>query len=195
MEPFDREAEAAKLRHTFVVDVHEGVKTLKFYSNLTFFVALLGIALMVGARELEWSSPGQYTTVILMLRCFNSVNTALLLYLLYKFHQAEFHIDRMNQGFLDELVFWPTYRIRTIAAEFLICIIHDYPGLDALIDITLPADNAAFVKMMLGIPLVPVVVPNPWSLFMFMRLYLIGRVMRDRAFSSGSVTVTEFLHY
>jgi hypothetical protein len=156
---------------------------------------MLGIVLMIAARELEWSYPGRFSTAILLLRCFNSVNTALLLYLLFKFHQAEFHIDRLNQGFLDELVFWPGYRIRIIAAEFLICIIHDFPGLDKLIDITLAADQADYVKNLLGIPMVPVSVPNPWSLLMFLRVYLIGRVMRDRAFSSGYVVYSGLLDY
>lgn len=58
--------------------------------------------------------------------------------------------------------------------EMLICLPHDFPGVNVIADLSLPYENAQ-----LGQP-DKVPVNNPWSLFMVFRIYLIIRMVTSR---------------
>jgi hypothetical protein len=194
---FDFDAAAAKAQYDYVEDVHSSVESLRAHALLSCQVGFLGIFLMIAAREVEWSYDGSSTAlnVALVLRCLNSCVTVYLLYLIYRYNWIENHIDNINAGFLNELSFWPNKRLTSLAIEFVICAVHDFPFLDTLVAIDLPIDQNDYLLAYFGLDIVPVSVSAPWSLFMFLRFYLIGRVMRDRAFSSGANILGMFSNF
>ncbi len=194
---FDFDAAAARAQYDYVEDVHSSVESLRAHALLSCQVGFLGIFLMIAAREVEWSydSSSSALNVALALRCLNSCVTLYLLYLIYRYNWIENHIDNINAGFLNELSFWSNKRLTSLAIEFIICAIHDFPFLDLLVAIDLPIDQNDYLSAYFGIDIVPVAVPAPWSLFMFLRFYLIGRVMRDRAFSSGANILGMFSNF
>ena len=62
-------------------------------------IALLGIVLMIAAREVEYSyGVDAYAPLVLAMRSLNSVSTIVLLYALFMYNSWEFHLETLGQG-------------------------------------------------------------------------------------------------
>ena len=165
-------AVAADLRYDYVDRVHSILEQVKSLSAYSWYVAVLGVFLMVAAREVEWYFDGAMPTIVLGLRCGNSLITLLLVYLVYLFHRNEFLYDKLNQGYLHDLdggVFgWQAWRKRSFYIEVCICLIHDFPFASWFGNVAVDAAQAPYFQayFLTDYVFAPALVDAPWSLLM-----------------------------
>nr|XP_033809509.1 small conductance calcium-activated potassium channel protein 1 [Geotrypetes seraphini] len=153
----------------------------KRLSDYALIFGMFGIVVMVTETELSWgvytkgchvapSHKGQESSYSFALKCLISLSTVVLLGLLIMYHAREIQLFMVDNGADDWRIAMTYQRIFFITLELIVCAIHPIPGHYlftwtarlAFIYTTSVAD--ADVDIILSIP-------------MFLRLYLIGRVM------------------
>ncbi|KAG5842865.1 hypothetical protein ANANG_G00182290 [Anguilla anguilla] len=131
---------------------------------------MFGIVVMVIETELSWGVYTKSSMYSLALKCLISLSTIILLGLIIAYHAREVQLFVIDNGADDWRIAMTTERVLLIALELLVSAVHPVPG-----DFTFqwrarlafsytPSVVEADLDMVLSVP-------------MFLRLYLIARVM------------------
>eukprot|EP00076_Gallus_gallus_P030883 XP_015155577.2 small conductance calcium-activated potassium channel protein 1 isoform X4 [Gallus gallus] len=142
----------------------------KRLSDYALIFGMFGIVVMVTETELSWGVYTKESSYSFALKCLISLSTVILLGLIVMYHAREIQLFMVDNGADDWRIAMTYERIFFIALELLVCAIHPIPGQylftwTARLAFTYAASVAdADVDIILSIP-------------MFLRLYLIGRVM------------------
>ena len=126
---------------------------------------------------------------IVIVRSLSSLSTILLIYYLYKYHQADFQFLQLNRVYLLRSAFWNTQLAWSFALEVLCCVVHEPPFLNHDVDLSI---RDAGTRILLdgggggyaysG----PIVVRNPWSLLIALRFYVFLRLILSRYYTGGT---------
>uniref|UniRef100_H2YYY7 Calmodulin-binding domain-containing protein n=1 Tax=Ciona savignyi TaxID=51511 RepID=H2YYY7_CIOSA len=154
----------------------------KRLSDYALIFGMFGIIVMVIETELSSGNIADMATYFSMaLKCLISLSTLLLLGLVVAYHAREIQLFMIDNGAEDWRIAMDWERVMLIALELTICSVHPIPGLYTFewsarhafsgVITTTTAD----VDILLSIP-------------MFLRLYLIARVMllHSRLFTDAS---------
>ncbi|XP_048648134.1 small conductance calcium-activated potassium channel protein 2-like [Marmota marmota marmota] len=131
---------------------------------------MFGIVVMVIETELSWGAYDKASLYSLALKCLISLSTIILLGLIIVYHAREIQLFMVDNGADDWRIAMTYERIFFICLEILVCAIHPIPGnytftwTARLAFSYAPSTTTADVDIILSIP-------------MFLRLYLIARVM------------------
>ncbi|KAJ8260634.1 hypothetical protein COCON_G00163570 [Conger conger] len=131
---------------------------------------MFGIVVMVIETELSWGAYGKESLYSLALKCLISLSTLILLGLIIIYHAREIQLFMVDNAADDWRIAMTYERIFFICLEMLVCAIHPIPGnytftwTARLAFSYTPSKTDADVDIILSIP-------------MFLRLYLIARVM------------------
>ncbi|XP_030324339.1 small conductance calcium-activated potassium channel protein 2-like isoform X1 [Calypte anna] len=142
----------------------------KRLSDYALIFGMFGIVVMVTETELSWGVYTKESSYSFALKCLISLSTLILLGLIVMYHAREIQLFMVDNGADDWRIAMTSERIFFISLELLVCAIHPIPGQylftwTARLAFTYAASVAeADVDIILSIP-------------MFLRLYLIGRVM------------------
>ncbi|XP_056115655.1 small conductance calcium-activated potassium channel protein 1b isoform X1 [Rhinichthys klamathensis goyatoka] len=142
----------------------------KRLSDYALIFGMFGIVVMVTETELSWGVYTKESSYSFALKCLISLSTVILLCLIIMYHAREIQLFMVDNGADDWRIAMTYERIFFIVLELLVCAIHPIPGqyvftwTARLAYTYLPSVADADVDIILSIP-------------MFLRLYLIGRVM------------------
>ncbi|XP_026546718.1 small conductance calcium-activated potassium channel protein 2-like [Notechis scutatus] len=142
----------------------------KRLSDYALIFGMFGIVVMVTETELSWGIYSKDSSYSFALKCLISLSTAILLGLILMYHAREIQLFMVDNGADDWRIAMTFERIFFIALELLVCAIHPIPGQYVFTWTTRLAftyttsEASTDVDITLSIP-------------MFLRLYLIGRVM------------------
>ncbi|XP_049573246.1 small conductance calcium-activated potassium channel protein 1b [Syngnathus scovelli] len=142
----------------------------KQLSDYSLVCGMFGIVVMVIETELSRGFYSKESTYSYVLKGLISVSTTILLGLILMYHAREIQLFMVNNGADDWRIAMTFERILFIVLELLVCAIHPIPGRYVFSWTTRMAFNYttlvadADVDIILSVP-------------MFLRLYLIGRVM------------------
>ncbi|XP_006001686.1 small conductance calcium-activated potassium channel protein 2 [Latimeria chalumnae] len=142
----------------------------KRLSDYALIFGMFGIVVMVTETELSWGVYSKESSYSFALKCLISLSTLILLGLIIMYHAREIQLFMVDNGADDWRIAMTYERIFFICLELIICAIHPIPGQylftwTARLAFTYNTSVAdADVDIILSIP-------------MFLRLYLIGRVM------------------
>ncbi|XP_075300196.1 small conductance calcium-activated potassium channel protein 1 isoform X2 [Opisthocomus hoazin] len=142
----------------------------KRLSDYALIFGMFGIVVMVTETELSWGVYTKESSYSFALKCLISLSTVILLGLIVMYHAREIQLFMVDNGADDWRIAMTCERVFFIALELLVCAIHPIPGQylftwTARLAFTYAASVAdADVDVILSVP-------------MFLRLYLIGRVM------------------
>nr|XP_023674628.1 small conductance calcium-activated potassium channel protein 1-like isoform X1 [Paramormyrops kingsleyae]XP_023674630.1 small conductance calcium-activated potassium channel protein 1-like isoform X1 [Paramormyrops kingsleyae] len=142
----------------------------KRLSDYALIFGMFGIVVMVTETELSWGVYTKESSYSFALKCLISLSTVILLGLIIMYHAREIQLFMVDNGADDWRIAMTYERIFFIVLELLGCAIHPIPGQyfftwTARLAFTYtPSVAVADVDVILSIP-------------MFLRLYLIGRVM------------------
>ncbi|MBN3310709.1 KCNN2 protein, partial [Amia calva] len=142
----------------------------KRLSDYALIFGMFGIVVMVIETELSWGAYQKGSLYSLALKCLISLSTIILLGLIIVYHAREIQLFMVDNGADDWRIAMTYERIFFICLEILVCAIHPIPGnytftwTARLAFSYTPSTAVADVDIILSIP-------------MFLRLYLIARVM------------------
>ncbi|XP_042297001.1 small conductance calcium-activated potassium channel protein 3 isoform X2 [Sceloporus undulatus] len=142
----------------------------KRLSDYALIFGMFGIVVMVIETELSWGLYSKGSMFSLALKCLISLSTVILLGLIIAYHTREVQLFVIDNGADDWRIAMTYERILYISLEMLVCAIHPIPGeyrffwTARLAFSYTPSQAEADVDIILSIP-------------MFLRLYLIARVM------------------
>ncbi|KAM9331511.1 small conductance calcium-activated potassium channel protein 2 [Gastrophryne carolinensis] len=142
----------------------------KRLSDYALIFGMFGIVVMVIETELSWGAYDKGSLYSLALKCLISLSTIILLGLIIVYHAREIQLFMVDNGADDWRIAMTYERIFFICLEILVCAIHPIPGnytftwTARLAFSYTPSTTTADVDIILSIP-------------MFLRLYLIARVM------------------
>ncbi|KAM9251370.1 small conductance calcium-activated potassium channel protein 2-like [Cariama cristata] len=142
----------------------------KRLSDYALIFGMFGIVVMVIETELSWGAYTKESLYSLALKCLISLSTIILLGLIIVYHAREIQLFMVDNGADDWRIAMTYERIFFIYLEILVCAIHPIPGnytftwTARLAFSYAPSTTTADVDIILSIP-------------MFLRLYLIARVM------------------
>nr|XP_010969805.2 small conductance calcium-activated potassium channel protein 2 [Camelus bactrianus] len=142
----------------------------KRLSDYALIFGMFGIVVMVIETELSWGAYDKASLYSLALKCLISLSTIILLGLIIVYHAREIQLFMVDNGADDWRIAMTYERIFFICLEILVCAIHPIPGnytftwTARLAFSYAPSTTTADVDIILSIP-------------MFLRLYLIARVM------------------
>ncbi|CDQ62611.1 unnamed protein product [Oncorhynchus mykiss] len=142
----------------------------KQLSDYALIFGMFGIVVMVTETELSWGVYTKESSYSFALKCLVSLSTAVLLGLIVMYHAREIQLFMVDNAADDWRIAMTYERIFLVVLELLVCAIHPIPGQyiftwTARLAFTYPHSlTNADVDLVLSIP-------------MFLRLYLIGRVM------------------
>uniref|UniRef100_A0A8C5CN17 Potassium intermediate/small conductance calcium-activated channel, subfamily N, member 1a n=1 Tax=Gadus morhua TaxID=8049 RepID=A0A8C5CN17_GADMO len=142
----------------------------KRLSDYALIFGMFGIVVMVTETELSWGIYTKESSYSFALKCLISLSTVILLGLIIMYHAREIQLFMVDNGADDWRIAMTYERIFFIVLELLVCAIHPIPGqyvftwTARLAFSYTPSVADADVDIILSIP-------------MFLRLYLIGRVM------------------
>ncbi|XP_028829787.1 small conductance calcium-activated potassium channel protein 2 isoform X2 [Denticeps clupeoides] len=142
----------------------------KRLSDYALIFGMFGIVVMVIETELSWGAYGKESLYSLALKCLISLSTIILLGLIIIYHAREIQLFMVDNAADDWRIAMTYERIFFICLEILVCAIHPIPGnytftWTARLSFSYaPSKTDADVDIILSIP-------------MFLRLYLIARVM------------------
>nr|XP_044994281.1 small conductance calcium-activated potassium channel protein 3 [Jaculus jaculus] len=142
----------------------------KRLSDYALIFGMFGIVVMVIEAELSWGLYSKDSMFSLALKCLISLSTIILLGLIIAYHTREVQLFVIDNGADDWRIAMTYERILYISLEMLVCAIHPIPGeykffwTARLAFSYTPSRAEADVDIILSIP-------------MFLRLYLIARVM------------------
>ncbi|KAM8961087.1 small conductance calcium-activated potassium channel protein 2 isoform 2-T2 [Pelodytes ibericus] len=142
----------------------------KRLSDYALIFGMFGIVVMVIETELSWGAYDKASLYSLALKCLISLSTIILLGLIIVYHAREIQLFMVDNGADDWRIAMTYERIFFLCLEILVCAIHPIPGnykftwTARLAFSYTPSIATADVDIILSIP-------------MFLRLYLIARVM------------------
>ncbi|XP_054321709.1 small conductance calcium-activated potassium channel protein 1 isoform X2 [Pongo pygmaeus] len=142
----------------------------KRLSDYALIFGMFGIVVMVTETELSWGVYTKESLYSFALKCLISLSTAILLGLVVLYHAREIQLFMVDNGADDWRIAMTCERVFLISLELAVCAIHPVPGhyrftWTARLAFTYtPSVAEADVDVLLSIP-------------MFLRLYLLGRVM------------------
>ncbi|XP_032090172.1 double-stranded RNA-specific adenosine deaminase [Thamnophis elegans] len=142
----------------------------KRLSDYALIFGMFGIVVMVIETELSWGLYSKGSMFSLALKCLISLSTAILLGLIIAYHTREVQLFVIDNGADDWRIAMTYERILYITLEMVVCAVHPIPGeykffwTARLAFSYTPSRAEADVDIILSIP-------------MFLRLYLIARVM------------------
>ncbi|XP_023679005.1 small conductance calcium-activated potassium channel protein 2 isoform X1 [Paramormyrops kingsleyae] len=142
----------------------------KRLSDYALIFGMFGIVVMVIETELSWGAYGKESLYSLALKCLISLSTIILLGLIIIYHAREIQLFMVDNAADDWRIAMTYERMFFICLEILVCAIHPIPGnytftwTARLAFSYTPSKTDADVDIILSIP-------------MFLRLYLIARVM------------------
>ncbi|XP_051779763.1 small conductance calcium-activated potassium channel protein 3-like [Erpetoichthys calabaricus] len=142
----------------------------KRLSDYALIFGMFGIVVMVIETELSWGVYTKGSMYSLALKCLISLSTVILLGLIVAYHAREVQLFVIDNGADDWRIAMTYERIFYITLELLVCAVHPIPGQykfqwkARLAFSYTPSHAEADVDIILSIP-------------MFLRLYLIARVM------------------
>ncbi|XP_027709040.1 small conductance calcium-activated potassium channel protein 1 isoform X3 [Vombatus ursinus] len=165
----------------------------KRLSDYALIFGMFGIVVMVTETELSWGVYTKESSYSFTLKCLISLSTVILLGLIIMYHAREIQLFMVDNGADDWRIAMTCERIFFIALELAVCAVHPVPGQylftwTARLAFTYTTSVAdADVDVILSIP-------------MFLRLYLIGRVMllHSKLFtdaSSRSIGALNKIHF
>ncbi|XP_062897937.1 small conductance calcium-activated potassium channel protein 2-like isoform X1 [Mobula hypostoma] len=142
----------------------------KRLSDYALIFGMFGIVVMVIETELSWGIYSKSSMYSLSLKCLISFSTFILLGLVIAYHAREVQLFMIDNGADDWRIAMTYERIFLISLEMVVCAIHPVPGrymfhwkARLAFSYTM-SETWADVDIILSIP-------------MFLRLYLIARVM------------------
>ncbi|OCU02237.1 small conductance calcium-activated potassium channel protein 2 [Xenopus laevis] len=142
----------------------------KRLSDYALIFGMFGIVVMVIETELSWGAYDKGSLYSLALKCLISLSTIILLGLIIVYHAREIQLFMVDNGADDWRIAMTYERIFFLCLEILVCAIHPIPGnytftwTARLAFSYTTSTTTADVDIILSIP-------------MFLRLYLIARVM------------------
>ncbi|XP_042335834.1 small conductance calcium-activated potassium channel protein 1 isoform X4 [Sceloporus undulatus] len=142
----------------------------KRLSDYALIFGMFGIVVMVTETELSWGVYTKESSYSFALKCLISLSTMILLGLIIMYHAREIQLFMVDNGADDWRIAMTYERIFFISLELIVCAIHPIPGQyfftwTTRLAFTYTTSEAhTDVDIILSIP-------------MFLRLYLIGRVM------------------
>uniref|UniRef100_H2TER1 Potassium calcium-activated channel subfamily N member 3 n=1 Tax=Takifugu rubripes TaxID=31033 RepID=H2TER1_TAKRU len=142
----------------------------KRLSDYALIFGMFGIVVMVIETELSWGVYSKSSMYSLALKCLISLSTVILLGLIIAYHAREVQLFVIDNGADDWRIAMTMERVLLIALELLVSAVHPVPGdfkfkWRARLAFSYVASQAeADLDMVLSVP-------------MFLRLYLIARVM------------------
>ncbi|XP_032123711.1 small conductance calcium-activated potassium channel protein 1 isoform X2 [Sapajus apella] len=142
----------------------------KRLSDYALIFGMFGVVVMVTETELSWGVYTKESLYSFALKCLISLSTAILLGLVVLYHAREIQLFMVDNGADDWRIAMTCERVFLISLELAVCAIHPVPGhyrftWTARLAFTYaPSVAEADVDVLLSIP-------------MFLRLYLLGRVM------------------
>ncbi|XP_062821320.1 small conductance calcium-activated potassium channel protein 3 isoform X1 [Anolis carolinensis] len=142
----------------------------KRLSDYALIFGMFGIVVMVIETELSWGLYSKGSMFSLALKCLISLSTVILLGLIIAYHTREVQLFVIDNGADDWRIAMTSERLLYIGLELLVCAVHPVPGeyrffwTARLAFSYAPSQAEADVDIILSIP-------------MFLRLYLIARVM------------------
>ena len=140
------------------------IPTMQFWNTLSFFLAMLGIVMMVVEMEvsrLVYNNEPNIVNVIL--KCANSVTTVILLFTIKNYWTTKIKVFQVKHLVHTSATVWniPDFK-RAMILEFLVCLIHVPPYVDKSLGYIYPNLHS-----------------NSLGLFMFMRLYMLPRIIKQ----------------
>ncbi|XP_048384246.1 small conductance calcium-activated potassium channel protein 2-like isoform X2 [Stegostoma tigrinum] len=142
----------------------------KRLSDYALIFGMFGIVVMVIETELAWGAYQKGSLYSLALKCLISLSTIILLGLIIVYHAREIQLFMVDNGADDWRIAMTYERIFFICLEILVCAIHPIPGNYTF---TWTARLAFSYTTSTAIADVDIILSIP----MFLRLYLIARVM------------------
>ncbi|XP_075467359.1 small conductance calcium-activated potassium channel protein 1 isoform X1 [Ascaphus truei] len=142
----------------------------KRLSDYALIFGMFGIVVMVTETELSWGVYTKESSYSFALKCLISLSTAILLGLIVMYHAREIQLFMVDNGADDWRIAMTYERIFFITLELTICAIHPIPGQYSF---TWTARLAFFYTTSVANADIDIILSIP----MFLRLYLIGRVM------------------
>ncbi|XP_068613150.1 small conductance calcium-activated potassium channel protein 2 [Brachionichthys hirsutus] len=142
----------------------------KRLSDYALIFGMFGIVVMVIETELSWGVYTKSSMYSLALKCLISLSTVILLGLIIAYHAREVQLFVIDNGADDWRIAMTMERVLLIALELLVSAVHPVPGdfkfqwRARLAFSYTPSHVEADLDMVLSVP-------------MFLRLYLIARVM------------------
>ncbi|XP_063313392.1 small conductance calcium-activated potassium channel protein 1 [Pelobates fuscus] len=142
----------------------------KRLSDYALIFGMFGIVVMVTETELSWGVYTKESSYSFALKCLISLSTAILLGLIIMYHAREIQLFMVDNGADDWRIAMTYERIFFITLELTVCAIHPIPGQYSF---TWTARLAFFYTTSVANADIDIILSIP----MFLRLYLIGRVM------------------
>nr|XP_055065925.1 small conductance calcium-activated potassium channel protein 2 isoform X1 [Misgurnus anguillicaudatus]XP_055065926.1 small conductance calcium-activated potassium channel protein 2 isoform X1 [Misgurnus anguillicaudatus]XP_055065927.1 small conductance calcium-activated potassium channel protein 2 isoform X1 [Misgurnus anguillicaudatus]XP_055065928.1 small conductance calcium-activated potassium channel protein 2 isoform X1 [Misgurnus anguillicaudatus] len=142
----------------------------KRLSDYALIFGMFGIVVMVIETELSWGVYNKSSMYSLALKCLISLSTVILLGLIIAYHAREVQLFVIDNGADDWRIAMTMERVLLIALELIVSAVHPVPGdfkfmwRARLAFSYAPSQAEADLDMVLSVP-------------MFLRLYLIARVM------------------
>uniref|UniRef100_A0A671Q6K5 Small conductance calcium-activated potassium channel protein 2-like n=1 Tax=Sinocyclocheilus anshuiensis TaxID=1608454 RepID=A0A671Q6K5_9TELE len=142
----------------------------KRLSDYALIFGMFGIVVMVIETELSWGVYSKSSMYSLALKCLISLSTIILLGLIIAYHAREVQLFVIDNGADDWRIAMTIERVLLIALELIVSAVHPVPGdfkfmwRARLAFSYAPSQAEADLDMVLSVP-------------MFLRLYLIARVM------------------
>ncbi|XP_056331845.1 small conductance calcium-activated potassium channel protein 2 [Danio aesculapii] len=142
----------------------------KRLSDYALIFGMFGIVVMVIETELSWGVYSKSSMYSLALKCLISLSTIILLGLIIAYHAREVQLFVIDNGADDWRIAMTMERVLLIALELIVSAVHPVPGdfkfmwRARLAFSYAPSQAEADLDMVLSVP-------------MFLRLYLIARVM------------------
>ncbi|XP_037641305.1 small conductance calcium-activated potassium channel protein 2 isoform X1 [Sebastes umbrosus] len=142
----------------------------KRLSDYALIFGMFGIVVMVIETELSWGVYTKSSMYSLALKCLISLSTVILLGLIIAYHAREVQLFVIDNGADDWRIAMTMERVLLISLELLVSAVHPVPGdfkfqwRARLAFSYAPSQAEADLDMVLSVP-------------MFLRLYLIARVM------------------
>ena len=110
---------------------------------------------------------------------------------IYKYHAALHRLDSLHRPYLDQCRGWPTYRLVHLCVEWLICCVHDPPSLNVLFDVSIPSEQSLYFLSRA----VVAHVANPWVFCVFVRFYLLNRLVLVESYKTGPVVLCRWVKF
>ncbi|XP_039180281.1 small conductance calcium-activated potassium channel protein 1 isoform X2 [Crotalus tigris] len=142
----------------------------KRLSDYALIFGMFGIVVMVTETELSWAIYSKDSSYSFALKCLISLSTAILLGLIIMYHAREIQLFMVDNGADDWRIAMTCERISFITLELLVCAVHPIPGQYVFTWTTRLAFTYTTSEVSTDVDIT-------LSLPMFLRLYLIGRVM------------------
>lgn len=165
---------------------------------MSFFFGMIGIAFMIAAKELRFhanpfdlSANQTRNLVVFILRCLQSLTTVCLIYCIFCYYRSDWRFVQLNRQFLKQIKVWTSDRIFSFLLEVLVCLVHEPPFYDMDIDISLPVAEQGLGGSPTGI----IYLRNPFALIMFIRIYLVMRLVLTRYYSGGTKILGVWHHF